>query len=93
MSNHTRSIAVQSAMDEEEYASMSKLLQEFTSIPAIDKAWTFKSETEDASTGMFLLMSSHQTSRQRKRSRSRATQLSRKATTVVKSNLCLLLED
>ena len=29
---------------EEEYASQSKLLQEFTSIPSIDKAWTFKSD-------------------------------------------------
>lgn len=32
-------------LDEEEYASVSKLLQEFTNIPAIDKAWTFKSHT------------------------------------------------
>lgn len=30
---------------EEEYASLSKLLQEFTSISSIDKAWTFKSNT------------------------------------------------
>lgn len=33
------------AATEEEYASVSKLLQEFTNIPTIDKAWTFKSET------------------------------------------------
>lgn len=33
------------AANEEEYASMSKLLQEFTNIPTIDKAWTFKSKT------------------------------------------------
>lgn len=29
---------------EEEYASQSKLLQEFTSISNIDKAWIFKSD-------------------------------------------------
>ena len=29
---------------EEEYSSQSKLLQEFTNISSIDKAWTFKSE-------------------------------------------------
>jgi hypothetical protein len=29
---------------EDEYASQSKLLQEFTSIPNIDKAWIFKSD-------------------------------------------------
>ena len=27
---------------EEEYASQSKLLQEFTNVSSIDKAWTFK---------------------------------------------------
>lgn len=30
---------------EEEYASQSKLLQEFTNIRSIDKAWVFKSES------------------------------------------------
>lgn len=30
---------------EEEYAVQSKLLQEFTKIPNIDKAWTFKSDS------------------------------------------------
>lgn len=30
---------------EEEYASQSKLLQEFTSISSIDKAWIFKSDS------------------------------------------------
>lgn len=30
---------------EEEYAEQSKLLQEFTKIPNIDKAWTFKSDS------------------------------------------------
>lgn len=33
------------AATQEEYASLSRLLQEFTNIPTIDKAWTFKSET------------------------------------------------
>lgn len=33
------------ASTEEEYASQSKLLQEFTSISSIDKAWTFKSNS------------------------------------------------
>lgn len=32
----------------EEYASLSKLLQEFTDIPIIDKAWTFKSDNGNA---------------------------------------------
>lgn len=36
--------AVVDADTQEEYASLSKLLQEFTNIPTIDKAWTFKSE-------------------------------------------------
>ncbi|KAG8373132.1 hypothetical protein BUALT_Bualt12G0138900 [Buddleja alternifolia] len=43
------------ASTHEEYASISKLLQEFTDIPTIDKAWTFKSETEDGSRAMFLI--------------------------------------
>lgn len=30
---------------EEEYAEQSKLLQEFSKIPNIDKAWTFKSDS------------------------------------------------
>lgn len=30
---------------EEEYAEQSKLLQEFTKIPNVDKAWTFKSDS------------------------------------------------
>lgn len=37
------------AKTEEEYASLSSLLQEFTSIPNIDKAWTFKSNTGKSS--------------------------------------------
>ena len=37
------------AKTEEDYASLSKLLQEFTSIPNIDKAWTFKSNTGKSS--------------------------------------------
>ncbi|TYK30175.1 acylamino-acid-releasing enzyme [Cucumis melo var. makuwa] len=32
---------------EEEYAEQSKLLQEFTKIPNIDRAWTFKSDSGD----------------------------------------------
>ncbi|KAK6161473.1 hypothetical protein DH2020_004854 [Rehmannia glutinosa] len=40
---------------QEEYVSVSKLLQEFTDIPTIDKAWTFKSESEDVSRAMFLI--------------------------------------
>uniref|UniRef100_A0A2N9IZB8 acylaminoacyl-peptidase n=1 Tax=Fagus sylvatica TaxID=28930 RepID=A0A2N9IZB8_FAGSY len=38
---------------EEEYASQSKLLQEFTSIPNIDKAWIFKSDDGIGSQAMF----------------------------------------
>ncbi|KAF9677661.1 hypothetical protein SADUNF_Sadunf08G0130700 [Salix dunnii] len=41
------------AKTEEDYASLSKLLQEFTSIPNIDKAWTFKSNTGTGSQAMF----------------------------------------
>ncbi|XVF38328.1 hypothetical protein REPUB_Repub20aG0092000 [Reevesia pubescens] len=40
---------------EEEYASQSKLLQDFTSISSIDKAWIFKSETGIGSQAMFLI--------------------------------------
>lgn len=32
------------AAAEEEYESLSKLLKEFSDIPAIDKAWTFASQ-------------------------------------------------
>ncbi|KAK9083598.1 hypothetical protein Scep_030069 [Stephania cephalantha] len=38
---------------EEEYASQSKLLREFTDIPNIDKAWIFKSDEDNASQAMF----------------------------------------
>ncbi|KAK8684693.1 hypothetical protein V6N13_040709 [Hibiscus sabdariffa] len=38
---------------EEDYASQSKLLQEFTSISSIDKAWIFKSESGIGSQAMF----------------------------------------
>ncbi|CAK7327161.1 unnamed protein product [Dovyalis caffra] len=41
------------AKTEEDYASLSKLLQEFTSIPNIDKAWTFKSNSGIGSQAMF----------------------------------------
>ncbi|KAL8481600.1 hypothetical protein ACS0TY_027927 [Phlomoides rotata] len=40
---------------EEESAPLSKLLQEFTNIPSIDKAWTFDSANEDGSNAMFLI--------------------------------------
>lgn len=39
------------ASTEEEYSSQSSLLQDFTSIPTIDKAWTFTSD--GGSQGMF----------------------------------------
>lgn len=38
---------------EEEYASQSKLLQEFTNIPSIDKAWVLKSDSGKGSKAMF----------------------------------------
>ncbi|KAK8709664.1 hypothetical protein V6N13_060677 [Hibiscus sabdariffa] len=41
--------------DTEEYASLSGLLQEFTSISSIDKAWIFKSESGTGSQAMFLI--------------------------------------
>ncbi|KAL9161718.1 hypothetical protein ABFS82_07G039500 [Erythranthe guttata] len=43
------------AATQEEYSSLSKLLQEFTDIPTIDKAWTFKSDDDDASHAMFVI--------------------------------------
>ncbi|KAJ4846246.1 hypothetical protein Tsubulata_012565 [Turnera subulata] len=39
---------------EEDYASLSKLLQEFTRIPSIYKAWTFKSKSGRGTQAMFL---------------------------------------
>lgn len=38
-----------SATTEEDYASLSNILQQFTSIPTIDKAWLFKSNTHSSS--------------------------------------------
>ncbi|KAL3359636.1 hypothetical protein AABB24_016262 [Solanum stoloniferum] len=38
---------------EEEYSSLSTLLQHFASIPTVDKAWTFKSTSEKGSQCMF----------------------------------------
>lgn len=38
---------------QEEYVSVSKLLKEFTDIPTIDKAWTFKSQTGMAGSYFF----------------------------------------
>ncbi|CAK9168519.1 unnamed protein product [Ilex paraguariensis] len=40
---------------EDEYASQSKLLQEYTNISSIDKAWTFKSASGSGSQAMFLI--------------------------------------
>ncbi|CAN6547886.1 unnamed protein product [Malus baccata var. baccata] len=41
------------AATEEEYASQSRLLQEFTSISSVDKAWVFKSDSGFGSQAMF----------------------------------------
>ncbi|KAF5191704.1 Acylamino-acid-releasing enzyme [Thalictrum thalictroides] len=41
------------ASTEEEYASQSKLLQEFSSISSVDKAWLFKSDDGNSSRAMF----------------------------------------
>lgn len=38
---------------EDEYSSQARLLQEFTNIPSINKAWIFKSDTENTSRAMF----------------------------------------
>eukprot|EP00262_Sarcandra_glabra_P004004 TRINITY_DN1494_c0_g1_i1.p1 TRINITY_DN1494_c0_g1~~TRINITY_DN1494_c0_g1_i1.p1 ORF type:complete len:713 (+),score=132.54 TRINITY_DN1494_c0_g1_i1:156-2141(+) len=43
------------ATTEEEYASQSRLIQEFTDISSIDKAWIFKSVSGNSSQAMFLL--------------------------------------
>ncbi|KAI3469676.1 hypothetical protein Pfo_026339 [Paulownia fortunei] len=56
------------AATQEEYASLSKLLQEFTDIPTIDKAWTFKSESEDVSSAMFLISQPNLLSNKRRKS-------------------------
>ncbi|XP_072978662.1 acylamino-acid-releasing enzyme 1 [Typha angustifolia] len=37
----------------DEYASQAKLLQEFTKIPSVDKAWIFKSDSANTSRAMF----------------------------------------
>ncbi|XP_073144166.1 acylamino-acid-releasing enzyme 1 isoform X4 [Henckelia pumila] len=55
----------------EEYASTSKLLQEFTDIPTIDKAWTFKSDdgnAEDGSHAMFSISQPNTLANKRKKS-------------------------
>ncbi|KAK4425574.1 Acylamino-acid-releasing enzyme [Sesamum alatum] len=56
------------APTQEEYASLSKLLQEFTDIPTIDKAWTFKSETDDVSRAMFVVSQPSLLSNKRRKS-------------------------
>ncbi|TQD83563.1 hypothetical protein C1H46_030870 [Malus baccata] len=43
------------AATEEEYASQSRLLQEFTSMSSVDKAWVFKSDSGFGSQAMFLI--------------------------------------
>lgn len=45
--------SVLDATTEEEYASLSKLLQEFTNISSIDKAWTFNSGNGNGTQAMF----------------------------------------
>ncbi|KAL3834809.1 hypothetical protein ACJIZ3_009545 [Penstemon smallii] len=40
---------------QQEYASLSKLLQEFIEIPTIDKAWSFRSGSEEGSNAMFMI--------------------------------------
>ncbi|XP_073056757.1 acylamino-acid-releasing enzyme 1 isoform X2 [Primulina eburnea] len=52
----------------EEYASLSKLLQEFTDIPTIDKAWTFKSDNEDGSHAMFSISQPNTLANKRRKS-------------------------
>ena len=42
---------------EEEYASQSKLLQDFTSISSIDKAWSFKSDSGRMAKVLYLSLS------------------------------------
>ncbi|PIN21311.1 Dipeptidyl aminopeptidase [Handroanthus impetiginosus] len=57
------------AATQEEYASVSKLVQEFTDIPTIDKAWTFKSETaDDVTHAMFLIGQPNLLSNKRRKS-------------------------
>jgi hypothetical protein len=56
------------AATQEEYASVSKLLKEFTDIPTIDKAWAFKSESEDVSRAMFLIGQPNLLSNERRKS-------------------------
>lgn len=43
-------------MPSEEYASQSKLFQEFTNVPSIEGAWVFKTNNEDKSTAMFSII-------------------------------------
>ncbi|XP_042386087.1 acylamino-acid-releasing enzyme 1-like isoform X1 [Zingiber officinale] len=48
------SVAIDPA-NADEYASQSKLLQEFTNVPTIDKAWIFKSGNANTSRAMFIV--------------------------------------
>ncbi|KAL0414423.1 UNVERIFIED_CONTAM: Acylamino-acid-releasing enzyme [Sesamum radiatum] len=56
------------AATQEEYASVSKLLQEFTDISTIDKAWTFKSDTDNVSRAMFVISQPNLLSNKRRKS-------------------------
>ncbi|KAL0457100.1 UNVERIFIED_CONTAM: Acylamino-acid-releasing enzyme, partial [Sesamum latifolium] len=56
------------AATQEEYASVSKLLQEFMDISTIDKAWTFKSETDNVSRAMFVISQPNLLSNKRRKS-------------------------
>uniref|UniRef100_A0A6V7QSZ4 Acylamino-acid-releasing enzyme n=1 Tax=Ananas comosus var. bracteatus TaxID=296719 RepID=A0A6V7QSZ4_ANACO len=58
------------AIDEatsEEYASQSKLLQEFTNMPSIDKAWVFTSDKANNSRAMFSISQSNLFANKRKK--------------------------
>ncbi|KAL0388499.1 UNVERIFIED_CONTAM: Acylamino-acid-releasing enzyme [Sesamum radiatum] len=56
------------AATQEEYASVSKLLQEFMDISTIDKAWTFKSVTDNVSRAMFVTSQPNLLSNKRRKS-------------------------
>ncbi|XP_057771437.1 acylamino-acid-releasing enzyme 1-like [Salvia miltiorrhiza] len=53
---------------QEEYASLSVLLQAFVKISTIDKAWTFKPQNEDATSAMFLISQPDLLSNKRRKS-------------------------
>ncbi|BFG14002.1 hypothetical protein CerSpe_002760 [Prunus speciosa] len=55
------------ATTEEEYASQSRLLQEFTGISSIDKAWIFKSDSGIGSQAMFSISQPNLSANKRKK--------------------------